>query len=158
MDELQQFIRTSRDGRELKRALAVQNTLAGRPRAEVAAELGYTVSFVDKWRWRYKQDGVEGLRLGYKGSVGYLTGEQKVEIREWLLAQSQWDVRALQAHLDQTYGVRYKCITSYHALLADAHLSWKKSQHTHPEADPEVVAARREAIKKKRSRKLRRSF
>lgn len=148
MDELRRFIHTARDGRELKRALAVQNTLAGRPRAEVAAELGYTVSFVDKWRWRYKRYGVDGLRLGYKGSVGYLTVEQKTEIRAWILEQASWDVRALQAHLDQTYGVRYKAVKSYHTLLADAHLSWKKSQHDHPDADPDVVAAKRDEIKK----------
>lgn len=150
MDDLRRFIQTARDSRELKRALAVQNTLAGRPRAEVAAELGYTVSFVDKWRWRYKRDGVEGLRLGYKGSVGYLTGEQKTAIRAWILDQDRWDVRALQAHLEQTYGVRYKAVKSYHMLLADAHMAWKKSQPDQPDADPVVVAATRDTIKKKR--------
>jgi transposase len=53
MDALQEFIRTKRDSRELKRALAVQNTLAGRPWAEVASELGVTESFISKWRARY---------------------------------------------------------------------------------------------------------
>jgi hypothetical protein len=38
MDALQEFIRTTRDSRELKRALAVKTTLAGRPWLEVAEE------------------------------------------------------------------------------------------------------------------------
>jgi putative transposase len=158
MDDLRKFIHTSRDSRELNRALAVHNTLAGRPRADVAAELGVSMSFVDKWRWRYKRHGVEGLRLGYKGSVGYLTATQRAEIRAWILAQSSWEVRALQTHLDQTYGVRYKAVKSYHALLADAQISWKKSQAEHPAADPDKVLARRDAIQKKRPKKPRPSF
>jgi putative transposase len=155
MDDLQIFIHTSRDAREVKRALAVQNTLQGRSRPEVAAELGYSVSWVDKWRWHYAQFGVAGLRIGYKGSQGYLTVEQKTEIQAWLEAQSTWSVRALAAHIEAEYAVRYKSVRSYHALLNQARMSWKKSQATPPKPDPDKVAATRETIKKNGSGSLR---
>ena len=48
MNDLQHLIQTTHDAREVKRALAVQNRLVGRPRATVAKELGYTISWVDK--------------------------------------------------------------------------------------------------------------
>lgn len=148
MDELQEFIRTTRDVRELKRALAVHNTLSGRSRAEVAAELGYSVAFVDKWRGIYKRQGVEGLRLGYKGSAGYLTPQQKDELRGWIQAQTTWDIPTLQAHLADHYGVHYKSLKSYYALMDEAGMSWKKSQDDHPEADPVEVEQTRDQIKK----------
>jgi putative transposase len=153
MDDLQTLIHTSRDAREVKRALAVQNTLQGRSRAEVAAELGYSVSWVDKWRGRYAQFGAEGLRIGYTGSQGYLTTEQKAAIQAWLDTQSTWSVPALAAHIAAEYDVRYKSVRSYHTLLNEAHMSWKKSQATPPEPDPGKVSATRERIKKKRTRK-----
>jgi putative transposase len=151
MEDLQAFISTTRDAREVKRALAVQNTLAGRPRAEVAAELGYTVAFVDKWRWRYAREGVDGLRIGYTGSKGYLTGPQKQEVVTWLQAQRMWDVRTLQHHVEGTYGIRYKSPKSYYALMNEARLSWKKTQDDQPNADADQVAVIRQAIQKKRA-------
>lgn len=149
MDDLREFIQTTQDVRELKRALAVQNTQRGRSRAEVAAELGCSVAFVDKWRGIYARQGVSGLRLGYKGSVGYLTSGQRAELRAWIQAQATWDVRGLHAHVEATYGVRYKSRKSYYRLLAEAQITWKKSQGVHPERDPARVAAKREAIQKK---------
>jgi len=152
MEMLQEFIRTTRDARELKRALAVQNTVAGRPRADVAAELGCAVAFVDKWRWIYDRQGVAGLRLGYKGSTGYLTPPQKAEICTWIQAQSTWDVGSLEAYIAQGYHIRYKSKKSYYALLKAAKMSWKKSQDDHPDADPKDVETTREVIKKNAAR------
>ena len=153
MDDLQTLIHTTRDAREVKRALAVQNTLQGRPRVEVADELGYSVAWVKKWCQRYAKCGADGLRMGYKGSQSYLSAAQKAEIQAWLGRQSSWGVPALAAHLEATYGVRYKSIRSYHTLLNEARLSWKKSQPVHPKPNPTKVADTRETIKKKRQTK-----
>lgn len=46
MSDLNTFIRTTIDSRELKRALAVKNTLTGRPWSEVAKELQVCESFI----------------------------------------------------------------------------------------------------------------
>ena len=148
MAELQTFIQTTRESRELKRALAVQNTLAGRSWPDVAAELGVTTAFIGKWRWRYKREGLACLRLGYQGSSGYLAPAEKTAVLAWIQAQTCWDVRRVQAHIWEQYGVRYKSRQSYYALLKAARQSWKKTQHRHPDADVAKIAAKRAEIKK----------
>lgn len=148
MDALQEFIQTTRDGRELRRALAVQNTLAGRSWAEVASELGVKESFIGTWRWRYKRDGITCLSVAHRGSQGYLKPTEKAAVITWIKQQKTWDIRMLYHHLDTTYGVRYKSPQSYYALLKAARMSWKKSQQKHPDADPKKVTAKREEIKK----------
>lgn len=107
MTDLQHLIRTTRDGREVKRALAVQSVVEGRPRATVARELGSSVPWVDKWRGRYKKFGIDGLKVGHKGSLGYLTPSQRTAVTAWLQGQKRWDIHSLARHLDTTYGVRY---------------------------------------------------
>ena len=92
MNDLKKFINTTRDSRELKRALAVKNTLAGRPWSEVAKELEVCESFIGKWRQIYAEQGIEGLKLGYKGSKGYLSVDAKVDVLKWLLKQPHWSV------------------------------------------------------------------
>jgi putative transposase len=148
MEDLQCLIQTARDAREVKRALAVQNTLAGRSRATVATELGYTVAWVDKWRGRYRKAGIDGLKVGYKGSAGYLTPSQRTAITTWLHEQEQWDVHALARHIETTYGVRYQSPKSYYQLMEKARMSWKKSQDEQPKADPQKISATRTRIKK----------
>ena len=150
MEELQEFIQTTRDSRELKRALAVKTTLAGRPWLEVADELGVCRSFIGKWRKRYAQAGVDGLRLGYHGSAGYLSPTRRAEVITWIQQQDQWAVTPLRLHLLHTYGIQYKSRQSYYALLTEARISWKKTQDRHPKANQEAVAETREQIKKKR--------
>lgn len=148
MTALQKFIQTTKDARELKRALAVQSTLNGRPWAEVASDLGVKRSFIGAWRWRYKREGLACLSVGYQGSQGYLNPTDKAAVITWIQEQDRWDIRTLYRHIDTTYGVRYKSPQSYYALLKAARMSWKKSQHEHPDADPKKVAAKREEIKK----------
>jgi putative transposase len=148
MDALHEFIRTTRDGRELKRALAVKMRLEGYSRPETAAVLGVSKPFVDKWRRHYRREGVAGLSLKYQGSRGYLTPAQHAETLAWIQAQAQWSVAALHAHVLATYGVQYKSRQSYYALLNEAHISWKKTQARHPKRDPEAVAETRTRIKK----------
>ena len=153
MNDLQEFIQTTQDSRELKRALAVQNTLAGRPWAEVAAELGVKKSFINTWRWRYKREGLSCLSVGYQGATGYLNVTEKAVVIGWIQRQKSWNIRTLYHHIEDRYGVRYKSQQSYYALLKEARISWKKSQDRHPDADPEKVTAKRDEIKKKRLRK-----
>ena len=152
MNALQEFIQTAKDAREVKRALAVQNTLAGRSWAEVASELGVKESFIGTWRWRYKRDGIACLSVGHRGSQGFLTAAEKAAVITWIRQQKSWDLHTLYRHIDATYGVRYKSPQSYYALLKTARMSWKKSQHDHPEADPKAVTDKRAEIKKNADR------
>jgi putative transposase len=148
MHDVDTFIQTTKDSRELKRALAVKMTLAKRPWAEVMGDLRVSHAFISKWRSRYKQTGVEGLRLGYRGSTGYVSAVRKTQVLMWIQGQEQWSVTALRLYLLQRYGVRYKSRQSYYALLAEARITRKKAQKRNPKVDPEVVADTRETIKK----------
>jgi putative transposase len=133
----------------LKRALAVKNTLAGRPWKDVAEELGVGQSFIGKWRHIYHHQGVEGLKLGYKGSSGYLPPEAREDVMTWLQKPQHWNIGSLRAYISRRYGVEYHSRQSYYALLHEAKLSWKKSQKRNPKADPEKVKATRDTIKEK---------
>ena len=74
MNDLKTFVNTTRESRELKRALAVKNTLAGRPWNDVAKELSLSESFIGKWRQIYAEQGIEGLKSGYTGKTQIIKG------------------------------------------------------------------------------------
>jgi putative transposase len=150
MEDLKTFIQTTHDSRELKRALAVQNTLEGRSWQTVAQELGVCRAFIGKWRKQYEQHGVAGLRLGYRPWQGYLDAAKQQAIVTWLQEQDHWNIRRLAQELERRYGVVYKSKQSYYALLNRAKLSWKKTQKQNPSADPAKVEAKRDEIQKKR--------
>jgi putative transposase len=156
MKELEEFIQTTKDSRELKRALAVKMTLAKRPWAVVMEDLGVSHAFISKWRSRYKHARVQGLRRGYQGSQGYLSPPDKAEVLSWIQRQTTWSVRAVAQHVQATYGISYKSLQSYYALLDAARMSWKKSQDRQPKAAPQKVAAKRDVIKKTHTRKRQR--
>jgi putative transposase len=150
MEDLKTFIHTARDPRELKRALAVQNTLAGRSWQAVAQELGVSRAFIGKWRKQYETHGVAGLRLQYRPWEGYLGRAKQETIVAWLQEQPHWDIKRLAQEVERRYGVVYKSKQSYYALLNRARMSWKKTQKRNPSADPVQVEAKRDEIQKKR--------
>jgi transposase len=86
------------------------------------------------------------LKLGYKGSVGYLGPEARNEIIAWLREQNKWDMPALQAYVKDEYDVVYKSKQSYYDLFKAAGISWKKAQKVNPKKDPEAIAAKRGEI------------
>jgi putative transposase len=149
MEDLKIFIQTTRDSRELKRALAVQNTLEGRSWIVVAQELGVCRAFIGKWRQRYEAHGAEGLRLGYRPWTGYLEKTKQLAIVTWIQEQAHWDIRGIAQEVERRYGVVYKSKQSYYALLNRAKMSWKKTQKRNPSADPNQVTAKRDEIQKK---------
>lgn len=151
MSDLKTFIKTTRESRELKRALAVKNTLAGHPWFDVAKELEVCESFIGKWRQIYAKQGIEGLKLNYKGSEGYLSPDAKRNVSKWLLEQPHWNVESLRSYIQKQYGVTYRSRQSYYELLHEASLSWKKSQKRNPKASPEKIKETREILQKKMS-------
>ena len=142
MNDLKRLINTARESRELKRALAVRNTLGGRPWFDVAKELDVCESFIGKWRQIYAKQGIEGLKLSYKGSKGYLDAQAKTDVMKWLLEQSCWNVESLRNYIQKRHSVRYRSRQSYYALLHEAKLSWKKTQKQNPKADPKKNQSR----------------
>ncbi|WAS06146.1 helix-turn-helix domain containing protein [Gloeomargaritales cyanobacterium VI4D9] len=69
---LGEFIRSTSDVRELKRALAVRMAIAGKPYGEIAELLEVYKSFITRWKQEFYEKGIEGLKLGYHGRKSHL--------------------------------------------------------------------------------------
>lgn len=139
LEELNAFIHSNPDARELKRAVAVQMFLKGYKHREIGESLGVSSGFISKWTGRYEQLGVLGLQLGYPGSVGYLEPEQRQEVIAWLKRKNYWNLTELQQHIEQEYEVVFDSKQSYYTLFEQAGISWKKTQKRNPKADPKLV-------------------
>lgn len=139
MDHLSQFIQDNPEPRELKRALAVQMVRQEYRHREIQQILLVSSGFISKWTQAYEQQGVQGLRLRHKGSVGYLDAGQRQAVLEWLKQKNYWDLQELEAHIDDYYGVVFQSNQSYYELFHAAGISWKKTQKHNPKRDSELV-------------------
>jgi putative transposase len=148
MDSLAQMIEETKDARELKRALSVKMTLAGMATAEVRELLHVTPRYVRKWRGRYEREGVEALRVGYRGSESYLSAEQRQAIADWLGAQETVTVEEVRDHIEAHSGLVYQSKQSYYDLLDAGGLSYHRTEKGNPKRNAAQVLARREEIKK----------
>jgi putative transposase len=146
---LEEFLEQVKDIREYKRAQAVKLDVEMYPRKLTAEVLSVSVNFVSKWRVQYNKHGVQGLRLTHKGSKGFLSGEDKQQVLEWIRDQSPSISReTLEAYLESNYGVSYKSSRSFYQLMNKAGLSYKKRQAVNPAKDEQKVLERREDLKK----------
>lgn len=68
MKELDTFIESLADPRELKRAVAVRMTLEGYKHQEIIKILQVSSGFISKWKQEFILKGIEGLKLKYQGS------------------------------------------------------------------------------------------
>jgi putative transposase len=138
-DYLNKFIDSNPDPRELKRALAVQMYLEGYKHREIQKILRVSSGFISKWNQIYQLLGVSGLRLGHRGSVGYLQPAQRQSVITWLQSKDYWNLAELQGHLDEQYNVLFESPQSYYTLFKQAGISWKKTQKRNPKEDPALV-------------------
>lgn len=152
MIDLNRFIKTTKDVRELKRALAVKNPLEGSYWKEVSEEVCVCESFIGKWRQIYAEQGQEGLKSGYNGTKGYLNSEAKADVLKWLKKQSHWNVENLRNYIQTQHGITYNSRQSYYGLLHEAKLSWKKTQKRNPKAVAQKIEQTRKVLKKNNSR------
>jgi putative transposase len=106
--QLESFIKSDIDARELKRAIAVRMALSGKLYYEISKMLGVSEFFVGYWKKIFKTQGIEGIKLGYKGSQGYLTERQTDVVVEWLKNKKSWNLDELVTYVEQEFGVIYK--------------------------------------------------
>ena len=78
--ELDEWIKTNPDSRELKRGLAVKMSLQGWLYTSISSILNVSTSFISKWKNIFNQQGIPGLKLSYKGSQSYLTKKEREEV------------------------------------------------------------------------------
>ena len=71
--QLESFIKSDIDARELKRAIAVRMALSGNMYHEISKILGVSNFFMVYWKKQFKTKGIAEIKLGHKGLKGYLT-------------------------------------------------------------------------------------
>lgn len=97
MESLNEFIQNNPDPRELKRALAVKMVEQNYNYAQISELLGVSLGFIRNYRQQFLNHGIEGLRLKYQGSKGYLSSQQKQDLIDWLQQQDYWQLSELRA-------------------------------------------------------------
>ncbi len=69
--------------------------IEGLARGTIQVILGVSSPFISKWKINYLFQGIEGLRLSYKGSHGQLKPEERTQIIQGLKHQARWDLSEL---------------------------------------------------------------
>jgi putative transposase len=146
MELLIEFIQSNPDPRELKRALAVNVVKQNYSYYQIRDTLGVSVGFISKWLFSFETEGIEGLKLKYQGSQGYLNAKQRLEVIDWLQRKKYWHLSELQTHLEVTYGVIFASLQSYYTLFSQAGISWKKTQKSNPQKNPELVKKNKKSL------------
>jgi putative transposase len=148
MNSLAQLIAETTDVRELKRALSVNLGEGGMATEAIGEVLQVTPRSVRKWRRRYEREGVEALRVRYRGSESYLRVEQRQEMEDWLGAQETVTLEEVRDEIEARYGIVYQSKQSYYDLLGASGLSYHRTEKSNPKRDEAQVVERREEIKK----------
>lgn len=143
IEELQGFISSNPDAREMRKALALKLGYQDYGYVEIGQSLDVSIGSMSGWRQAYEQEGLEGLRLKHKGRISYLSDEQREEVLGWLQTKDRWEVGALEYHLAEQYDVVYESKQSYYELFEAAGMSGKKTSKVNPKADPQAVAAKK---------------
>jgi len=145
MEELNKIIDSSL---EIKRAMCVKMTKLGYSNEKIIELLNVSKGYIEKWRANFNREGVNCLATQYKGSVSYLDKEQKAEVKEFIKTKETCRLEELIKHIQESYGITFKSKQSYYDLLADAGMSWKKTEKVNPKKIDELVVIKREELKK----------
>lgn len=145
--ELQEFIVQNPNSREVRKGLAVKLVYQGYLYEEIQRILGVSLGSITGWKQIYKENGIDGLRLNYKGRKGYLNTEQREEILSWLQTKDYWEIGELEYKLAFEYDVVYETKKSYYDLFKAAGISWKKTTKLNPKADHDTVAVKKKRLK-----------
>jgi len=100
--------------------------LSGNIYQEISKILGVSNFFIGYWKKQFKTKGIPGIKLGYKGSRGYLTALQNTEVIEWLKNKKYWNLEELVTYLERECGVIYKSKQSYYEFSTGRILVGKK--------------------------------
>ena len=146
MQLLADFIKNSNQPnqpREIKRATAVKMLLSGYKHEEIMSILGVSSGFISTYKKAFFQMGIDGLKLGHKGSKGFLNNIQRAEVIEWLQTKDRWTLNELEYQIASKYGVTFSSKQSYYDLFDAASISWKKTQANNPKYDQELVDSKK---------------
>ncbi|EGJ34367.1 MULTISPECIES: winged helix-turn-helix domain-containing protein [Moorena] len=133
---LEELMASNRDPIELKRAIAMKMRLQGLKHREIQPVLGVQSSYISRWERRNREQGVKGLELAYKESLGYLKHSQSTEVIQRIKSKTQTTVWEVMDYIEQSYGVVYCSLQSYYELLKKAGMSWHKGKKAMQRCDP----------------------
>ena len=148
MNSLAQMIEETTEVRELKRALSVKLGEGGMATGAIGEVLQVTPRSVRKWQRRYEREGVEALRVRYRGSKSYLSVEQRHALEDWLGARETVALEEVRDEIEARYGLVYQSKQSYYDLLDASGLSYHRTEKGNPKRNEAQVVERREEIKK----------
>ena len=147
IEELKAFIKTQRDGRQVKRALAVKLLYQEHTYESIISILDVSMGFIAKWKQEYEAGGIDSFISRHKGRKSYLSQDQKEMVIKWLGSKDIWTLNELEYHLADEYRVSYESKQSYYDLFESAGLSWKKTSKFNPKKAPELVAKKKPTLK-----------
>jgi transposase len=156
----------TREALELRRLQAVRLYGSGVDIAVVQQVSMASRRTIQRWVDSYEARGLEGLKAGWKGgnhrslseaqrtalthqlqnqppNAGLATGEETPDDKFWTVAT----VREL---VEQQYGVRYRSVRSYHALLHESGLSYQQPEGIYRSRPSQTVIAEFEADAEKK--------
>jgi putative transposase len=145
--ELQEFIDKNSNSREVRKGLAIKLVYQGYLYEEIQTIIGVSLGSITGWKQVYEENGIDGLKLKYKGRKSYLNSEQKQEILRWLQTKDYWEIGELEYKLAFEYDVVYETKKSYYDLFKAAGISWKKTTKLNPKTDPDAVAVKKKRLK-----------
>jgi putative transposase len=122
-------------------------TLRGRTHAEIMKTLQVSSGFISKWKQVFILKGVAGIKLGYRGSLGYLTEIQKQQVIDWLKSQKYWNLNELECYIAEKFDVTFVAKSSYYDFFSEAGISWKKSQKKNPRKNQALIDEKKKEIK-----------
>jgi transposase len=120
---LEELIASQPDPRELKRALVVKRRIQGMKHREIQAILGVYSSYISRWEKSYREQEIEGIRLKYKGSNGYLNQTERMAVIDSIEQKTQRTLWKVIEHIEQRYRVVYCSRQSYYDLLKSVGMS-----------------------------------
>jgi putative transposase len=115
--ELQEFIAQNANAREVRKGLAIKLVYQGYLYEEIQTILGVSLGSITGWKQVYEENGIDGLKLKYKGRKSYLNTEQKQEVLCWLQTKDYWEIGELEYKLAFEYDVVYETKKSYYDLF-----------------------------------------
>lgn len=138
IEELKQFLKTTRRPDERDRARAILKLIEGKRRKEVADFFDITLTTLGQWQQKFKQSGAEELRTKpQKGNRAQLSLEQKQALQQLInekapedvgLQGKFWTVPLLKSYVKQVYQVTYKSANTYRELFTFCGFSYHKPE------------------------------
>jgi transposase len=148
IEELERRERQETDAQLAKRLRIVILAIRGYTAPAVAMSLGLSRRIVQRWVYRYNEEGISGLhdrRGNQQGSP--LTPEQEEYVRQRLDAGPTPEDKVcslrgadMQRLLQQEFGVR-RCLSAIYGLLHHLGYSYLRPRPKHCKANPEAQAA-----------------